>query len=283
MSTPFLTGSYITVEEFRAAPTALQTNNLVPGGNQATQDAELAGLIARASRWIDSVARQPLYATQGSQNETARINGSDALLHAKQDRVKSLDAFSWGHTWTSLNTMSAPFLTFLEESRIRVALSNTGASWQGGLSAMFQPTSGSVFVQWTFTAGWATTRLTNVQNIGDSVVVVDNPAGIIPGTQLRFSAGATQNTYTALSVSGHSVTLTSTLIEGWPAQAGVSEVPDDIKEACILATCHYIKERKGTGLVMQKVPTENKATKKEIGRELDQALLLAKRYERLAT
>lgn len=283
MATPFLTGSYITVEEFRAAPTALQTNNLVPGGNQATQDAELAGLIARASRWIDSVARQPLYATQGSQNEAARVTGPDVLLHAKQDRVKSLDAFSWGHTWTSMNAMSAPFLTFLEENRIRVALSNNGVAWRGGLSAMFQPTAGAVFVQWTFTAGWATTRLTNVQNIGDSVVVVDNPTGIVPGTQLRFSAGAVQNTYIALSVSGHSVTLTSTLIEGWPAQAGVSEVPDDIREACILATCHYIKERKGSGLVMAKVPTENKPTKKEIGRELDQALLLAKRYERLAT
>lgn len=282
MSTPFLTGSYITVEEFRAAPTALSTNNLVPGGDQATQDAELAGLIGRASRWIDSIARQPLYATSGTQSESTRVSGPDVILHARQDRVKTLNAFSWGYSWTALSTPSNP-ACFIEEDRIRVALSNSGVSWTGSLSSLSRPTGGSVFVTWSYTAGWVTTRLTNPQTIGNLTVTVDNPAGVVPGTILRFSAGAVQNTYTVASLLGSVVTLTSALIEAWPAQAGVSEVPDDIKEACILATCHYIKERKGSGLVMQKVPTENSPTKKEVGIELDQAAVLAERYERLAS
>src|SRR5262245_25615943 len=104
MATPFLTGSYITCEEYRAAPTALNTNNLVTGptATQTDQDNELAGIIARASRWIDNVARQPLYATQGSQNETCRLDGQGNLvLKAHQDRVKSIDALSYGPTFQS--------------------------------------------------------------------------------------------------------------------------------------------------------------------------------------
>ena len=109
MATPFFTGSYLTCEEYRAAPTALNTNNLVPGGTQTDQDNELAGIIGRASRWIDNVARQPLYTTQGAQNEKARLDGQgNIVLKARQDRVKSVDALSYGATFQSLTTSTTP-------------------------------------------------------------------------------------------------------------------------------------------------------------------------------
>jgi hypothetical protein len=283
MVTPFLTGSYLTVEEFKAAPTALSTQNLVPGGNQAQQDAQLSGLIGRASRWIDSIARQPLYATQATQTEQARIKNGDAVLHAHQDHVKTVSSFAYGPNWTSLTVLTNP-LVFIEENRVRVRVNGSGSPWIGNLSNLnWQTTGGTVFAQWTFIAGWVTTRLTNLQNIGDLTVTVDNPAGVIPGTQLRFTAGSVQNTYIAASVAGNVITLASPLIESWPSQAGVSETPDDLKEACILATSHYIKQRSGTGIIMAKVPSENKPTKDEIGEDLDQAAAIVERYERLAT
>ena len=51
--TPFQSGNYLTVAEYKNAPTAIDYDNLVVGGNQAAQDAELLANIARASSFID--------------------------------------------------------------------------------------------------------------------------------------------------------------------------------------------------------------------------------------
>lgn len=278
-TTPFLVGSYLTDEEYRAAPTALQTNNLVPGGGQAVQDAELAGIIGRASRWIDSVARQPLYATTTlNQTESGvRVIDGSLVLHARQDRVKTVTAFAYGHAWTTLTTLSSP-ACWIEEDRVRVALSATGTTWQGSLN-IGQPTGGQVYAQWSYVAGWVTTRLTNPASIGAQTVTVDNPTGIVAGLNLRFVDGAVQNTYGVTSVAGPLVTLSTPLVENWVAGAGVSEVPDDIKEAAVLVVSHYIKARKGTGVVMQRTPVN--ATSDETGSELDMARPLAERYMRV--
>ncbi|MGH3630501.1 MAG: hypothetical protein ACRDRL_24040, partial [Sciscionella sp.] len=170
MSTPFLTGSYITVEEYRAAPTAMQTNNLVPGQPQATQDAELAGIIGRASRWIDNIANQSLYATAGQQTERSRVDrDGNAVLRAHQDRVKTIDTFAWGVHQTQLNTFTPPIGAWIEENRSLIPLSPTG-SWFGNLPALARPVGGSVFVRWSYTAGWVTTRLSAAATIGASTI-----------------------------------------------------------------------------------------------------------------
>lgn len=278
----FLTGSYLTNEEYRAAPTALNTQNLVvgPTASQATQDSELAGIIQRASRYLDNVARQPLYATQSTQNDSGvRIKDGAAILHAHQDRVKTLTAFAWGAQFTTLTTLTNPSF-FIEENRVRVMLSAAGTVWSGSLN-LGQPQWGTIYATWSYVAGWVTTQLTNAQNIGDTIITVNNPAGVVPGLYLRLTAGAIQNTYQVASLTGSVVTLTSPLVETWAAGTGVSEVPEDIKEATILATSHYIKMRAGSGLVMQRTPEVSTADAKELGPELAQATELAERYRRV--
>jgi hypothetical protein len=279
MTTPFLLGSYLTIEEYLAAPTALQTNNLVPSADQATQDAELAGIIGRASRWIDSVARQPLYATAtlNQLDSDARIRDGQIIVHGHQDRVKAVTAFAWGVRFTTLTTLTNPDC-WIEENRVRVSLSSGGLVWSGALN-IGQPMGGCAYVQWSYVAGWVTTRLSGDQDSGDTVVTVDNPNGAVPGTLLRFVDGAVQSTYSVLSVSGNAITLSAPLAEGWPAGTGVSEVPDDIKEAAVLVVSHYIKQRKGSGVVMSRTPTN--AAADETGGELAMAQPLAERYQRI--
>ena len=60
--TQFQSGSYLTIAEYKNAPTAIDYNNLVTGGTSAQQDAELASVIQRASSWIDIYVNQPLIA-----------------------------------------------------------------------------------------------------------------------------------------------------------------------------------------------------------------------------
>lgn len=288
MATPFLTGSYITCEEYRAAPTALNTNNLVPGSPQADQDAELAGIIARASRWIDNTARQSLYATQtANQNEQARCDSNGfVILKARQDRVKSVDAFAWGPNFLSLVTVTPPIPTnqyFVEENRIRFSLSGGGVQWTGSLGFLAVPRNGEVTVQWSYTAGWATTRLSAGVAAGAASIPVELATGIQPGMVARIVAGDAQanvqvaSTYTAGSTT---VPLTAPLAVAWPAGAWFGEVPDDAKEASILATTHYIKQRKGAGFTIGSKSSNTQAEKEDIGIELIQAEEIALRYER---
>lgn len=283
MATPFLLGSYITVEEYKAAPTALNTGNLIPGQPQPVQDAELASLIAKASRKIDEWAWQPLYATTGTQNDQdVRVKDGDAILHAHQDRVKAVTAFAWGAHWTTLTTITNP-ACFIEETRVRVALSGSGITWSGSLN-LFQPRCGSIFAQWSYVAGWATTRLTSIATSGSSVITVDNPAGVVgPGSvaptmlTLTDTDGATKANVTVASVAGNVVTLTGPLTQTFQAGAGVAE-SEDIKEAAVLLTSHYIKARKGSGVVMSKKPTEAKADGPD---EYTEAKEIAERFRRV--
>lgn len=288
MATPFLLGSYITCEEYRAAPTALNTNNLVPGSPQTDQDNELAGLIARASRWIDNTARQPLYATQtANQNEQARCDSQGfVVLKARQDRVKSVDAFAWGPNFLQLSALTPPISAtqyFVEENRTLMSLVASGVQWTGSLGFLATPANGTVTVSWSYTAGWVTTRLAAAAASGATSVTVELATGIQPGLVARTVAGDAQanvqvaSTYTAGSTT---VPLMSPLAAAQPAGAWFGEVPDDIKEACILATTHYIKQRKGAGFTIGSKSSNTQAEKEDIGIELIQAEEIALRYER---
>lgn len=288
MST-FLKGAYLTIEEYRAQPTALNTNNLVPGGDQAAQDNELATLIKRASTFLDNVARQKLYATSATQNEQVRIKDGYFVLRAYQDRVKSIDAFAWGPTPSSLAAAATPIPTssyFVEENRVLFTTGNVGGSWIGSLSMLATPVSGSVFASWRYTAGWFTTRLSVQASIGATSVTVEDPTGIQPGAFVRLIDGgriADAQISTSYVPGSSSVLLAMALTEAFPAGAGFTEVEGDAKEACVLATTHYIKDRKAGGFVMAGASaTVDQTTDAQLGPDLERARQLALRYERTA-
>lgn len=286
MST-FLKGSYLTIEEYRAAPTALATNNLVPGGDQAAQDNELAAIIKRASTFLDNTARQKLYATSATQNEKVRIKDGYFVLRAYQDRVKSIDAFSWGATPSSLAAASTPIPVgsyFVEENRVLFAVGNPGVQWVGSLNMLATPISGSVYASWKYTAGWFTTRLAVQAAIGATSVTVEDPTGIQPGAFLRLIDGARMadaQVSAAYTPGSATVQLLAALTEAFPVGAGFTEVEGDAKEACILATSHYIKDRKSGGFVMGGASaTVDQTTDAQLGPDLERARQLALRYER---
>jgi len=253
------------------------------------QDNELAGIIARASRFLDDTAKQPLYATSMVQQETARVNrAGQVVLKPRMDRVKSIDAFSYGPSFTQLTTYTPPIdpaQYFIEENRVLFALNSTGTVWRGSLAFLGQWAGGEVTVAWTFTAGWVTTRLSVAAVAGAMSVTVENPNGLLPGLLVRIVDGAAQvNTQVAASyVPGSAVVpLVAGLPADQPAGAWFGEVPDDLKEGAILATSHYIKERKGAGFTIASSGQGGKSTAstKDIGDELVQAEIIALRYER---
>jgi hypothetical protein len=63
-SNTFSETPYITVAEYKNAPTSIDYDNLVVGGNAQAQDAELSNVIRRASSFMDEYFNANLNATQ---------------------------------------------------------------------------------------------------------------------------------------------------------------------------------------------------------------------------
>ena len=159
-----------------------------------------------------------------------------------------------------------------------------GVVWNGSLGFIAVPRWGQVIVSWTYTAGWVTTRLAANAMLGATSITVETAAGIQPGMLARIVAGDAQlnvqvaTTYTPGSTT---VPLTAPLAAAWTAGAWFGEVPDDLKEAAILAVSHYIKERKGAGFTITgRSTTPPEARHEDIGIELVQAEEIVLRYER---
>ena len=94
---------YLSLAEFKNAPTALDYGNLVVGGNQAAQDAELTNAITRASSWIDQYCNQIIGATADTEQQRTRIRPDGTIrFHPKYFPLIALTAFSWGATPNSL-------------------------------------------------------------------------------------------------------------------------------------------------------------------------------------
>jgi hypothetical protein len=64
---------YLTTQEYRNAPTAIDIDNLVFNSQDPeAQDNELANVIARASSWVDTYCNQILGATYETETQRSR-------------------------------------------------------------------------------------------------------------------------------------------------------------------------------------------------------------------
>ena len=133
---------YLTLDEYKNAPTALDYGNLVQGGTQAEQDAELTNAITRASSYIDQYCNQVLAATLDIEQQRARIRSDGTLrLHPKYHPIVSLNSLQLGFYPGQLTTMSDLSTVWIEEQELIVPLNSGSLTWssQGPLSFVGAP------------------------------------------------------------------------------------------------------------------------------------------------
>jgi len=106
---------YITVQEYKNAPTSMNVSALVVGGNQAAQDAELASVILRASSYMNEYFNQNLVADEYTETQRIRYSASGGYyaLHPYNAPVLSLSAFQY---W--LRSKPVVFITGLLSSLV---------------------------------------------------------------------------------------------------------------------------------------------------------------------
>ena len=255
-TTPLNETPYITLSEYKNAPTAIDFDNLVIGGNAAAQNAELTNMILRASSFMNEYLNQNLNASVQVETQRTRMTPQGYIaLHPNNNPVLSLSNFQYGSNPNNLITLSDCSTAWFEDQQVIIplaALSTTYTS-QGSLALGGYGFPGApIFCKYTYVAGYVNTTVVTAVAAATSFVVADG-SGIQAGQVLRIWDGANSESVTVASTYTYgstTVPLASALAYNHAAGMALGNMPTAIKQACILVTTAFIKARGDSSLTM---------------------------------
>lgn len=261
---------YITVAEYLAAPTGVDTSQIIPGQGSAANASALATLIETASGYADSLCYQVLAATTDLQAGEYRVF-RDGTIRVPVDYTPILlvSGVSLGFRagqFTALTDLSGVWVS-RKIVRIPVWGLSSPPDTTGVASAPAQ--AGRVFAQVTYVNGYPNTTLAAAAAAGASTIVVKQPLGIVPGTPLGIYDdvnGSSELVTAAPSyvLGSTSVPLAAPAVNAHAAGVSVSALPRPIKQAVICLTTHLIKTRGAESLALASVSGGPSSVEKEL-------------------
>lgn len=257
LTTMHKTVPYMTVGMFKAEPTGLPPDSLVPGAPPQQQDAELARLIKRASQEMNTHC-------YGASGGTLNATLDTEVMRLPVDRtgvfrvtprftpVLALTAFSWGADPSAMSAVTDLTHVEIELTRIRVpAYPFTGISSKGPLQlGPPMPLGAPVLVQYSYANGWPLAQLASTASAGATSITVTDATGIYQGsTYLTIrDPVAGDESFIAGAVTGNTVacpplTYTHTPQAGPSGAIQVDGMPEDFVTACTEITVGFLKRR----------------------------------------
>jgi len=260
---------YLTLAEYKSAPTAVDYNNLVVDSADPTvQDAELANVIARASSWIDTYCNQVLGATLETEQQRSRLRPDGTIaVHPRYFPVISIENFWYGVYPNQLVQYPDPSQGWVEDNTFIIPYSagNLSYSSQGPLEFGMPAVPRSlVYCRYDYISGYPSVLLNANVSAGASSIVVAPPDGIVAGTHMTiFDGGFTETVEVDSSYVYGSTTVPLIYPLKYAHLTGisVSALPPSVKQAAILATSAFIKMRGDTSLMMEVMNTPVQSTK----------------------
>lgn len=249
--------NFLTVAEYRASSTGQDSANLIPGGNQAAQDAELLRRIFNASAWMEDRATSPLIAASRVEMIRCRYQRDGTLsLHPRAAHLNQLTAASIGTNAADLATLSITGAFIDEQQWIIPQASGIWTSSSGSVQ-FGASTIGRLLAKLAHVTGWPNTTITSSpNNAGATTITVADPSGFTPflgsvvaDESVRIIDGALTETITVSAVNGSVLTI-SALANAHNAGTVVSMLPGDLKEAAIMATSAFLRARTSDAMVM---------------------------------
>lgn len=280
--------AYITIAEYKNAPTSIDYDNLVVGGNAGAQDAELANVIMRASSYMDAHLNRNLSATTYVETQRTRMTNEGYIaLHPDNAPVLQLSNFQYGSNPLNLITLSDCSQTWFENQQIIIPLSQISTSYssQGPLAFGGGYPRQQIFTKYTYIAGYVNTKIVTA-TATQSTLTVKNGAGIIAGQTLHIYDGASSEDVIVASnyVNGSTtVPLTTPLVFTHSVGVAIGNMPTTIKQACILITTAFLKMRGDNSMTMQITTgaTANIDGAQRFGGDIASALEMIKLYRRV--
>jgi len=290
-TTQLTTIPYLTLEEYKSAPTAIDFDNLVWNSQDPdVQDAELRNVIGRASSWADTYCNQVLGATYETEQQRTRITPSDGSirLHPRFSPIVALTDFNYGYP-TNMASLGDCSIAWIEEQEIIIPNAQLG-NWtsQGPLS--FGSYNGGyqneIFVRYTYVAGFTNTVIAVPSAVGDTQFIVQDGTGITAGQMLNIYDGGNTELVTVANnyvFGSTTVPVTRPMVFAHDIDTSVSALPPAIKEAVILITTAFLKVRGDSSMTMQvsTLPTVQMPGADKYGDELALAARLLSSYRRI--
>jgi hypothetical protein len=280
--------AYITIAEYKNAPTSIDYDNLVVGGNSAAQDAELANVIMRASSYMDQHFNQNLSAQTYVETQRTRMTSEGYIaLHPNNAPVIQLSDFQYGGTPLGLMTLPDCSQTWFENQQIIIPLSQLSTSYssQGPLAFGGAIPRQQIFTKYTYVAGYVNTKIVTA-TATQTTLTIKSGAGIIAGQILHIYDGALSEDVTVASTytnGSTTVPLTTALVSTHAAGVAIGNLPTTIKQACILITTAFIKMRGDNSMTMNITTSANAGIDgaQRFGGDMATALEMIKLYRRV--
>lgn len=248
---------YLTIAEYKNAPTSIDFDNLVVGGNSGAQDAELARVILRASSFMDNYLNQNLVASTLNENQRTRFTPDGYVtLHPNHTPVISLQSFEYGFDPNNLVTLPDCSITWFEDQQLVIPVSSISTTYSSAGPLSFGGGGSSrnqLYTKYTYTAGYVNNGIASA-TAGQSTMTVQSATGIVAGQMYRIYDGASSETITVSSsytYGSTTVPLASALLYTHASGVTFGNLPNAIKQACIMITTALIKVRGDNSMTMQ--------------------------------
>lgn len=282
--------AYITRGEYKNAPTAVSISSLVVNGNQQAQDAELDNVILRASSYMNEYFNQNLVADEYTETQRIRYSNSSGYfaLHPNNAPIVSLSDFQYGSNPNQLYSISDCSKCWFEGQQIIIPNPLIGFNWssQGPLAFGGVAPTGWTFTKYTYIAGYVNTTLALPLTAGDTELTVLDPTGIIAGQ--RYRIGGIQSSEWVFVSDNYTygdvvVPLSAPVAFDHIVGDTFYNLPNVIKEACILITTAFIKMRGDSSTTMQYTinPSGNVPGATRYGNDIAVALDMVNKYRRI--
>ena len=279
---------YLTVAEYKNAPTSIDYDNLVVGGNANAQDAELDRVILRASSYMDEYLNQNLVANRQTETQRTRFTPQGFIaLHPNQNPIIALESFEYGPTPQLLYTLPDPSVAWFENQQLIIPISQISLNWssQGPLGFGGGNPGQQIFTQYTYVSGYVNNPVVAGVAAASSITV-ERATGIVAGQMLRIIDGAKSETVyvsSSYTYGSTTVTLATPLVYDHTVGSTISNLPNAIKQACILITTALIKVRGDNSLTMNITtqPSANITGANRYGGDIRLALDMVDKYRRI--
>lgn len=256
LTSPLGSHPYLTIDEYKQAPTSVDVDDFVGGGSLALNDVELGNVLARASSWIDSHCGQVLSSTVDTETFRCRASRDGFLrVHPRYWPITAVVAASFGSSPQALQTLDVTTAWIESETVVfPLVLSNVAFLGQIQFSRNYQVLA-EQFVSMTYVNGYANALSTSSTLAGVSSLPVSELAGFTPNTKFTVFDGVNTEILTVASTfvsssGAGTVTLAAPTVYPHGIGMSVSALPPAVKQACIYMTNVILKSRGNSALVM---------------------------------
>jgi len=286
---------YLTPGEFKRSPiaSAIDTTQLVPGGDFKVQDTALNDLIVQASAFADQYclgAIGTLGATVNTEAGRYRANRQGQfIIHPAFWPILEVQTFSSGAFPGQLT--QAPVTNYncwIEQRQFVITAGNDSWSSEGPLDLSGVASRGYAltFCEWTYVNGFFNQALTSQAAAGATSITVPSTTGLYAGSHVTIYDAPVAETVTVSSTwDGVSTTVPLTVALAYSHGAGtnVSALPPTVKQAVIHLVVSMVKQRGQGGFVLNEIgePIMAGSRTETSAEDFDQALILLDAFKQV--